>query len=187
MLGSLPKLKILHLALDCSDHSVSWAKEDPEDDGESDLPEPPYDPAFTSFEREFFHRDAFINSAVDEGLARAIFQCISSGKGLESAALEHLTIKIRNGAVFSVSGGAPASVRKVVDALMRDWLSRWVRDDRRDEILVKETTKRHVHDYEDVDSEEDKAAEDILEALWPVFDDMPESWQTDRCSFPLAM
>lgn len=130
-LGSLSKLHTLNLTLDCSDYSVLWAYEDPNEDGEGDWPEPPTDPDFDDFEHSIFNETfinagpkvrngfivhAMINAAVDEKLARSIFRCISSDS------LEKLSIKSRGGAVFSDSGHIPEKLRRVIDEISHDWV-----------------------------------------------------------------
>ncbi|KAI5193498.1 hypothetical protein E4T38_09950 [Aureobasidium subglaciale] len=92
LLGSLQNLRFLSLNLDASDMSVLWIYETAERDEyvrSGIWPPPPDDPSFNDFDREIYPRpfinhspgirnghirDAFINSALDEPLARAIFK-----------------------------------------------------------------------------------------------------------------
>jgi hypothetical protein len=205
MLGSLRKLRTLQLTLDCSDYSVLWAFEDPEDDGEGEWPEPPGKAHFDNFDRKLYPqkyrgqlhirngyiRDTFINCAVDEALAREIFRCVSSGKAVSDSLLERLVVKVRGGAVFRAGDGPLASVRHIVREISRDWeLERCVRDDRRDEVLARDVT---VVRFEaplgppDEHYESIKAGEDILRTVWPEVSRESGSWKTQWKSFPLEM
>ncbi|TIA30695.1 hypothetical protein D6C78_09427 [Aureobasidium pullulans] len=92
LLGSLQNLRFLSLNLDASDMSVLWIYETAERDEyvrSGIWPPPPDDPSFNDFDREIYPRsfinhspgirnghirDAFINSALDEPLARTIFK-----------------------------------------------------------------------------------------------------------------
>ena len=82
-------------------------------------------------------RKSLINCAVDETLARAIFRCIDNSVEASLPPLEHLTIRVRNGAVFSVFQQTPEDVQRLVDMLSCGWsISRDVRDDCGDELVV---------------------------------------------------
>ncbi|RFU32800.1 hypothetical protein B7463_g3562, partial [Scytalidium lignicola] len=94
-LGSLPKLQYLRLMLDASNSSAMYEDDDddiPLDDDDERLVTP-NDPSFDEFDQQFFDwpgtyrfprnghlRDMFINCALDEALASAIFRIISSTK-----------------------------------------------------------------------------------------------------------
>ncbi|PGH00303.1 hypothetical protein AJ80_09197 [Polytolypa hystricis UAMH7299] len=82
-LGAIPRLQTLKLRLECSSAHL-----EPSADPDQDLLS--CDPSFDEFDRQLFPgfgdmrngdiRDRLINTAIDETLARAIFQCISTGK-----------------------------------------------------------------------------------------------------------
>lgn len=72
----------------------------------------PNDSSFDDFDQQSFSkwnawrnprkghiRDAFINSAVDETLARSIFRTISSGKPNGSVTLERLKVRVSGGGI----------------------------------------------------------------------------------------
>lgn len=93
-LSSIQILQYISLVLDTSNHSIlsgdALVDFDDEDD-DAEYPEAPNDSSFDGFDQQFFERsymswqdprnghihDAFINSAVDKTLARAIFWTIS--------------------------------------------------------------------------------------------------------------
>jgi len=127
---------------------------DDEDDN-AEFPETPNDPSF-DFDQHFFTRsymlwrdprnghirDAFINSAVNEILGRAIFWTISSGKAAGSLPLEKLRIQVRGGRNLgnNVSVG---SVSMVIANLGHSWLcERSKRDDCRYELITRELGPR---------------------------------------------
>jgi hypothetical protein len=123
------------LNLDASNHAIvgeeSLAGFDEADD-DADYPETSTDPSFDEFEQSFFQeryimprfprnghiRGAFINSAVDELLAEAIFWTISYGKAEGSSPLEELQLGVFGGGDLS-SGIRPDSICIVVAELGR--------------------------------------------------------------------
>jgi hypothetical protein len=152
-LGSIPRLQYLFLHLDASNLAV--LSEDGDDDIE-DLDEVavPNDPSFDEFVQqlfrgEMFHnyrwprnghiRDAFINSAVDETLARAIFQVISSAKPEGSWALKKVKLLNEGGGKFGTRQHDTPNVMAIIFKLSRSWLvERNARDDSRHEVVVRE-------------------------------------------------
>jgi hypothetical protein len=111
-IGALSRLK-LFLKLDASDIFLLDGY-DYEDEAEGrELPETRNDASFDSFDQQysectFFHhwlrprnghiRDAFINAALDQDLARSIFQTIRSGNstdGENSCPIEFLELRVR--------------------------------------------------------------------------------------------
>lgn len=105
-LGAINKLQRLISYLDCANRST-WRDPDPEEAEEIILLE---DPSFDDFHqltvfdygsgsfppRNGHLRDALINGAVDETIARAIFQSISAGKGHNSIPLERLDLYVKD-------------------------------------------------------------------------------------------
>ena len=118
-LASLPKLQNLFLTLDASDCAILI-------DGDED-DETPNDPSFDDFDQQFFDdprglyrkprnghvRDAFINSALDETLARAIFWSISTAKPSGALPLERLKLRMTGGGCF----GDPSMLASIEDVV----------------------------------------------------------------------
>lgn len=122
-IGALPRLKRLFLKLDASDLFLL----DGYDYGDlvegRELPVTRNDASFNSFDQQysectFFHdylrprnghiRDAFINAALDENLARSIFRTIRSGNntdGKDSCPLEVLELRVRRAGQLSWDPG----------------------------------------------------------------------------------
>jgi hypothetical protein len=198
-LGSIRKLEYLSLNLDASNQALLWRDTmsgfNSLDDND-EYPEAPNDPSFDKFDQQFFKRryvswrdprnghirDAFINSAVDETLARAIFSTISSSKAAGSLPLEKLRIQVSGGGRFG-NGAVVGDVERVVREVGRSWLcKRNLRDDRRDDLIVtelapRETMNQQVRLGSDV--------EQIFRKLWPGTKSVAACWRDDWCSFPL--
>lgn len=108
ILGTMPRLQSIILGLDCSDVIVStsphepfvtdasttefWQQTWPVDENIHDRC-----PTFKNF------RDALINSAVDEKLAKAIFRTISAAKSVRWLPLERLEVRPSGGCDFGGS------------------------------------------------------------------------------------
>lgn len=157
-LGSIRNLQYISLVLDASNHAIlsedALADFDDEDDN-AEYPETPNDSSFDNFDQQFFTRsymswrdprnghirDAFINSAVDETLARAIFWTISSGKATGSLPLVKLRIQVRGGNLGN--NVSVESVCMVIANLGRSWLcERSQTDDCRHEPITRELGPR---------------------------------------------
>lgn len=112
-IGALPRLKRLSLKLDASDLFLLIGYDDEDEEAGREIPETRNDASFNSFDQQycdctFFHdylrprnghiRDAFINAALDQDLAKRIFQTIRSGNntdGQNSCLLEFLELRVR--------------------------------------------------------------------------------------------
>jgi hypothetical protein len=84
-------------------------------------------------------REQLPNCALDQRLARSIFDAISSGKPQDSLALEKLTVEITDDGQFATAD-FPTQLMDVLLHRGRSWqITRNIRDDRRHEILVEQT------------------------------------------------
>lgn len=105
--------------------------------------------------REGHIRDVLINSAIDESLARSIFEVIDRAKptsspgGVSPLSLERLELRVRGGVELPYHPYAADStaLRRLLDALTREWrVERDVRDDSRGVLhavnLAQDVTKR---------------------------------------------
>jgi hypothetical protein len=203
-LGSLQKLQHLLLTLDASDFAVLSEDEDDNDDDLNAIgegPDTPNDPSFDEFEQQYFKgpfgtyryprnghiRDAFINSALDETLARAIFWTISSTKPDGSLPLERLRVRVTGGGHFGQSSML-SSIEDVIWHLGRSWLvERNPRDDCRHELILKELGQQERGRVEaghrmllspDV--------EPIFRRIWPAKQKECGDWRDDWHSWPLS-
>lgn len=163
-----------------------------------DIPE---DPSFDDFHQQFVlnctaledyrarkgHvRDALINSALDEPLARAIFTRISSEKSHDALPLESLTLRSTDGADF---GGLPrmgtSGLDQAVRNLGRSWLLvRSPRDDCRDMVLAREPGRcsreaMEVHNNGPLRRTSWRNVEPVFQRLWPAGLDSTGDWRDD--------
>lgn len=152
-------------------------------------------------------RDVFVNSAVDETLARDIFDVIAStrmtGHPSQRSLFDTMIIRVVGGTDFCggmMTGPPGRDLRPYITNLARDWfLERGVRDDAPDLVHVVELgrTKR-----EESDSEErghvfrnetllrrDNGYLEIFRRLWPAARSVPaqgsSDWRDDWKSWPL--
>ena len=192
-LGEIKTLRSLTLTLDASQTQLF---PDSEDDAE-EPPTPPNDSEFDYFDQQIYDvsdfaflkprighvRRALMNSALDEALCRAIFQCISSTKPERSALLEQLKLHIQGGGDF---GHASANIFQVTEEISHKWLvTRSPRD-----------SSRHVLQVDDlgpVGKSWSKPGEclppklgSIYRKIWPskLADD---DWRNDWHSWPLSL
>jgi len=202
-LGKIESLKSLFLILDCSDWRVI---RDPDSQNHS---------LFDVFDRETFPdlyflkngalRETLINCAVDETLARSIWETICQNKSGQK--LECLKVWTTDGGHWGDSK-TMNSITEVVDHLSRSWLiERRARDDEKDLINVKELGRRareardqekrdrakryveYLRNEEDIMKElEDITEEDpvvqVLRRVWPR-KESSKDWRNDWSSLPL--
>jgi len=182
-LDSMRRLTSLSLLLDALDYETFfWVEhDDPED--EVTLIDPTFDEYDQQLLKRFSNtnsylkprngniRDFFINSALDECLARQIFGSISSGKPNGALPLERLKLRVQPGGHFSprvITGPF-----EIYEYLGRSWLlERNPRDDRRDVIEVSEMRRvRGAYSPDRIlDDDLRRAAGGVVETfrrLWP--------------------
>jgi hypothetical protein len=198
-LGAVSKLQRLTLTLNTSNVSLIQEGED--------IPE---DPSFDEFHQQFqvipsyrdsynyqlrygHVRDALINSALDETLARAIFNCISSRKAHDAFPLEYLKLSSSGGSVFGrVSSMGLPGLRQVVLNISRTWLLvRSARDDCRDTVIARELGRRAREANEASNTHPSYHAawldvEPVFRRIWPERQDSSGDWRDDWYSWPLS-
>lgn len=182
-LGTLPKLQSISLTLDASYSDPSASQQ-----------ETPVNPCFDPFDQAFFDdragvlrrvrngyiREAFINSALDEKLARAIFHTISASKPLGAFPLERLTLRVMGGGRFGVLL-VLCSIEDVITQLARSWLiERDPRDDRCGEVIVRELNPPDPDDGSQLMPE----VQPIFRKIWPESRE-GGNWREDWQSFSL--
>ena len=190
--SKMPKLTFLLLNLDCSNWCV--------------ILDPTYSPGFTGDDAEpvtyntHYHEDrepthhalpvkkgdlhkTFINAAVDEALARSIWELVSARK--TGARLERLKLWTTGGGQYGGYSGLPY-LHKFLDQLSRSWLIE--RDPRRDvdDVVVREVGKRKRDTNESVLLKTLESSEaQVFRAIWPAKEGSRD-WQDDwsSCPFP---
>lgn len=198
-IGALPRLRHLYLDLDASDLELLQRPETPKENFEARN-----DPTFNDFDQQYCKdmlyghgrhprngdlRNAFINSALDENLARGIFHTISSAQ--TSCMLEYMEVKVTGGGNFFFADrdefygrfydvletmGRPrrvsrmnSSSRETKVELVRGWQpSRLISSSGR----TQEPSELHPF------------AKEIFQRVWPA---KTEKWWEDWHSFPLAV
>lgn len=207
-LGHFPRLRHLTLTLDASPpprHRVPGAPEselpavytkveDHFDESDAEIAGPhPY--------RRGHIKDVFINTAVDEKLARAIFEVVSSAKASNSSPpLETMIIRVRGGSDFCSSYMRPPPrtyLSSFLTNLGREWfLERGVWNDQPDELRATELSKKAREESDRKEGRFEPAAPssgdeglpyvytEILRRMWP--EKQPGSnWRDDWESWPL--
>lgn len=162
MLGSLPSLSHLALALDASDYSVLWSWEASHNDngrGTRTWPDPPTDPSFDDFDKQVYPqtfigsgpqarnghiRHTLINCAIDECLARGIVREILAGRQGSYTRLKSVQLQPVGGGEFTSQVAVPFTLATVIDEISRSWVITCDSKDRKeDEMAVKEVRTCH--------------------------------------------
>jgi hypothetical protein len=210
-LGSIKRLQRLSLKLDASSLEVAWIYNQTEEhdkykgggyDGETDN-----NSSFDSFQADFYPyklasggrklrnghvMNSLIKSAMDENVARSIFEVITSGKPAGSVALESLSISILGGHVFGHAsalygeGSQGIGIGNVITAISRAFkIERDPRDDLLDELFVMDMTPPWVIEMTRESKKLDHFAEQIFRRVWPGSGEGDSKWGEDWSSFPL--
>jgi hypothetical protein len=191
-LGSLPKLRHLSLGLDATGYDVL-------SDAFVVIPD---DPSFDEFDQQYFKvlgghnyrnprnghlQDAFINSALDETLARAIFRTISLGKRDGSLPLERLKVRVNGGWALGQTSRTP-DLERIICNLSRSWLVEpKPRDDCRHELVVRELGRQERQTKEARSPQTMPTAyEPIFRRIWPAKQEGGSDWRDDWHSLPLS-
>jgi hypothetical protein len=208
-LGALPRLQNLWLILDASNRALGtdYPDEDYESDDARYEEQVPNDSRFDEADKKMlpdiylpngigirrgFIRDAFVNMAVDEYLARSIFMSISAGKPPGAIALESMQVCAAEGFIFSNHSSQFLEGFEGLAIHMRQpWLvERNPRNDCRNELIVKSLKKdEKYYDWH----EPSKEAEECFKSIWPDDEIVNEvhtdwrDWVNNWQSFPLEV
>lgn len=205
-LGSLPKLRHLALTLDASDYSVLWSYEALKNYNRRMTgiwPLPPNDLSFDDFDQQIYPetfinngprvrnghiRDAFINCAIDECLARAIFHEILAGRQVGQARLECVQLQAIGGGEFTAYTTVRQSLATVVDELSRSWMMTCDYGDHgEDKMTVKEVGRHHSPQMTSGPWGHrglEEPAISIFKRVWP--NSSEEDWRRQWYSYPLS-
>jgi hypothetical protein len=204
-IGALPRLKRLSLKLNVSDLFLLDGYDYEDEEEGREIPETRSDTSFNSFDQQycdctFFHyflrprnghiRDAFINAALDQDLAKSIFQTIRSGNntdGQNSCPLEFLELRVRGAGQLSWDmRGSEWGFDTVLDKMSRTHRVTWKKNgeietevgDKEEEFISRYTK------YENGIPRILPFALKIYQRVWPPKN---EHWFDDWHSFPLAL
>lgn len=177
-LGSIPTLKRLYLSLHQTDVRFPLAV----DLNHSGQPVPTHHDI----------RNALINFAIDEKLARAIFNTVSSSKRAGSPLLQHLELRAEDRMTANYRGYPFYVLEHIFDYLRRSWTCDLNPQDQSPqeshECVAVETDPEQVLDreyeerYGTYDFALDPEIAPIFRSIWP--GDGP--WKDRCCSLPLA-
>jgi hypothetical protein len=210
LLGSLPKLRTLYLTLDASNRSFGVSPEDAEY-RQYDADDPRLqalaanDPRFDESEQQFlpnfrlpnrlglrigFLRNAFLNCALDQALACAIFRAVAAGKPPAGVALEKMYVQVKGAFEFYTSGlrGEMEAFQRVSGQMFRSWVvERSPRNDCRETVTAKMIMRgTELSRYSGLPSL--AKADEIFLSIWPKSKEMVkpgEDWRDNWQSIPL--
>ncbi|KAK4102550.1 hypothetical protein N658DRAFT_485340 [Parathielavia hyrcaniae] len=201
-LGRFANLRRLDLTLDAS--PPAWFQVRPPDKGVYYQMDTHADPSFDDFDRQHLRgelrpyrnghlRDVFVNTAVDETLARAIFETICAASA--APALERVVIQPDRAEAFPQRDpGSPlrsGGLSPFVLALGRRWLlERDVRDDARHVVHAREIDGERRLRLKGSDLRQNSywgaSYMSIFRRIWPEGPDASANWYDDWRSWPLA-
>jgi hypothetical protein len=206
-LGSIPRLRNLDLSLDAAYIAPFEMEDDDEGIHYADTPMPE-DPSFDEIDQQVFNprgvgntlrkvrngnlRAGLANGAFDKTLARAIFDTISTSKSCEKSGsrviLESLKVRTIGVCAFALSPQElrPWEFDSIVHVISRSWsFHRNPRDDRRNEIIIKDTTDEdngnRIRWKPEILKPE---VETVFRRVWP--NTTNGDWTKDWHSFPLS-
>ncbi|KAM0302192.1 hypothetical protein ACHAO8_011595 [Botrytis cinerea] len=187
--GRMKNLRSLFLILDCSNwrvtqnstYNIKFDEEDQKTLIDNECP----------FLTRGVVKETFINCAVDEALARAIWKIISQNK--TGRRLERLKLWPEEGNVFGIYGtGLPFTFSEMIKNMTRSWI--FERDPREDEEEL--FTVRELRQHKRRNSDElavgylacihDPEISEIFRSIWPPKKDGYD-WRDDWSSFPLQV
>ena len=182
-LGRLPHLTHLDLTLDASDRTLLSSPE---------TKLAPSDPSFDAFDNQphpggFFSgkavrnghiRDAFINSAIDAALAKAVFATILSGvPESRTSSLHYLSIKAEGGGYFGIS-----TISGGIDEVVREVGKEWVVQRSGDGEGIEVRCVGEINEYFEPGDELASDIGHVFRSIWPGEGDWWDEWH----AFPLV-
>ena len=177
--AKMENLKVLLLILDCSNwHVVHDDAYNPQFDEDDDKLVYPYNP----YLKRGILKESFINSAVDEVLARSIWEVISKRK--LGKRLQRLKLWTTGGEDYG-TGSTSSMITDLLSNLSRSWLIERVAREDCEDIIVRELGQ-HEREARDEKTRQRRHTEtaEVFEEVWPRKED-GKGWQDDWSSFPL--
>lgn len=193
-LGKMHRLTKIFLTLDCFENVISRQPEEPIDGHSQVLLRKEFDDPFDRTQwrgtiQNGHVREAFLRCAVDEALARSIWDTIE--KSREGRPLQSLEIHTIGGENFG-DGGVYRDLSGIISWVRRSYrLKRSVRDDEDGIIVVRELGREAREASEDKfgpkepeDGPVPKSAFNIFRRIWPKKEES-QDWHHDWSSLPL--
>ena len=184
LFAKMERLKLLFLTLDCSNWRVTHdSTYNPQfDEEDQNLVDP--DCCDVNHLKRGTLKETYINCAVDEALARSIWEVISRNK--TGRRLECLKLWTTGGKEFGTGGGT-SWITDLLDNLSRSWLIERVPRDDQDDITIRELgqREREARDAR-VRQRRETEPQKIFREVWPCKNGS-ESWQDDWSSYPLQI
>ncbi|KAF7886000.1 hypothetical protein EAF00_010103 [Botryotinia globosa] len=186
--GRMKSLRSLFLILDCSNWRVTRdSTYNPKFDEED---QKPLDNGSHSFLKRGELKETFINCAVDEVLARSIWETINQNKS--GRRLERLKLWPTGAGEYGVNRRLGCTFSAMAQSLARPWLfERVPRNDEEESFTIRELGKngRKAHDQQNqsyLAYRHDPEIWEVLRSIWPAKEGSRD-WQDDWSSFPLQV
>lgn len=187
-LGQLPRLQTLTLFLDCSNLPAMY------NNGVDEIPD---GPSFNEENEKFFEwsdgivypreqlmQDSIINSAIDESLAKAIFQLISRSKMPGGLPLESLKLHVTGVERYTAWGLDGLS--NLISVLERSWFCMLcLQNEGQNRVFIEEINKRQREQTERLAETLDDDMKAFFRGIWP--EGEAEKWWRDWRSWPLVV
>ncbi|KAF7914705.1 uncharacterized protein EAE98_011404 [Botrytis deweyae] len=186
--GRMKRLRSLFLILDCSNWRVTRdSTYNPEFDEED---QKPIDNKPHTFLKRGELKETFINCAVDEALARSIWETINQNKS--GRRLERLKLWPTGAGEYGVSDRMGSTFNAMADSLIRSWLfERVPRDDDEESFTVRELGRHGRKELDQMNQSylsyfHDPEIWEVLRSIWPAKEGSRD-WLDDCSSFPLQV
>ncbi|TGO08378.1 hypothetical protein BTUL_0212g00170 [Botrytis tulipae] len=186
--GRMKSLRYLFLILDCSNWRVARdSTYNPKFDEED---QKPVDNVTLSFLKRGDLKETFINCAVDEALARSIWETINQNK--TGRRLERLKLWPTGAGEYGVNRRLGSTFSAMAQSLTRSWLlERVPRDDEEESFTVRELGQhgRKANDQQNqsyLAYRHDPEIWEVLRSVWPAKEGSRD-WQDDWSSCPLQV
>jgi hypothetical protein len=183
--GRMKRLRYLFLILDCSNWRVTRdSNYNPKFDEKDQKP-------LSLFTYYILKRGelkkTFIDCAVDEALARSIWNTISQNK--TGRRLEQLKLWTTGGGIYGASTGLPNNAQAIVGNLAQSWLFERVPQDDKEDFTVRELGQngrkaRCQDEPKYLDRSPDSEIWEVFRSIWPAKEGSKD-WRDDWSSFSL--
>lgn len=134
-------------------------------------------------------RDIFMNCALDQNLACAIFRAISAGKPKDiGRPLRQMDIRMTGGRILSCypSIGTNNHITQSIMTVSKKWqVKRSIRDDRVSDLIAIDCDHENNSPGNMTRNYSTSNVEEVIRRLWPGIEDMSD-WKNQWHSFPLA-
>jgi hypothetical protein len=183
--GRMKSLRFLFLILDCSNWRVTRDSHYNPKFDEKD--QKPVDLFRDYILKRGELKETFINCAVDEALARSIWNTISQNK--TGRRLERLKLWPTGGGIYGARTGAPSNVKAIAESLAQSWVFERVPQDDKEDFTVRELGQNRwkgcgQKEVKDLDHSLDSEIWEVFRSIWPAKEGSKD-WRDDWSSFSL--